>query len=168
MPAEGSSLKSDGPPEATCYLRPVRIVPGELHDLPPCPCCKRASRVVAGRVLRDHEVLAEYQVHWTDGPMHEPRVGFYLVFGGFYPGASPKDRYAVALTVDAGPGPLAIAVFDANTSPIAEDPDVGRALRAIEVAGTPLAALACEMVELAMDDDPRLVAFASGKSIARA
>jgi hypothetical protein len=123
------------------------------------------SRVVCGTVIHDdagNRQVAEYHVHVTDGPMHVPHVGFYITFGRFGAGSAPSDRYAVALDVAATPSGLEFAVFDADTAPIANDPDVGRALRGAEVAGTPLADVSIGIVRLAFEDDPRLAAFAAG------
>jgi hypothetical protein len=98
-------------------------------------------------------MAAEYNVHVTEGPMHEPSAGFYIVFPG---------GIAVALEViAAGPGKTMVALVDANTAPIADDPSVTRELPAVDVAGTPLADRAVAIVDAAMSEDPRLRAFAA-------
>ena len=60
----------------------MKVLPTELHDLPPCPCCAEASRLIVGQIDEEGVTAAEYTVHVTDGPMHEPCAAFYIVFTG--------------------------------------------------------------------------------------
>jgi hypothetical protein len=110
-----------------------------VTDFGPCECCGDVSRCATGMVRRNGDPYALYQVHWTTQQIDRHGAEFYVVLGEFGDGTTAADKFAVALHYFVEPDRFGFMVVDANQTPIAEHPLVGRALPRECVIDTPLA-----------------------------
>jgi hypothetical protein len=133
----------------------------EFHD---CPCCGRCSRTVWGSIATAEHVVACYYVHWTVGQVQEFGANIDLVIGKWGEGASPSERYAVALEyrlLDNGP---AVRVIDAGERLFAESDLAGRALLRDDVVGQPIAGDVFAYSDLVLAKDDRISEILGGWS----
>lgn len=103
------------------------------------------SRLAQGRVWVRDFVHATFHAHWTPGRSAHP-VRIDLVLGDHEDGAAPDRRIGVSVAYRNDDGQGGFTIVDAGDRPFATPEAVGKAMRASEVAGTPLAR---EVFELA-------------------
>ena len=122
-----------------------------------CACCGKSRRTVWGYVYRDGGPRACYFVEWTIG-RRDCSARFDVVVGDWFDGTTEADREAVSLEyrlLDTGPS---FSVVDAEGRPAAE---VGRAMKGVEVAGTPLAEEVVIIAGAVLEVDDRVRELAS-------
>ncbi len=122
-----------------------------------CACCGKSRRTVWGYVYRDGGPRACYFVEWTIG-RRDCSARFDVVVGDWFDGTTEADREAVSLEyrlLDTGPS---FSVVDAEGRPAAE---VGRAMKGVEVAGTPLAEEVVTIAGAVLEVDDRVRELAS-------
>lgn len=119
----------------------------KVIDFGPCECCGDVSRSATGMVRRNGDPYALYQVIWTSQQVARHGAEFYLVLGRFGDGTTASDKFAVALHFFVEPDRNGFMVVDADQTPIASHPLVGRALGRENVVGTPLAQEVFDLVD---------------------
>jgi hypothetical protein len=120
-----------------------------------CACCGRQTRTVWGDLSDPAGTHAVYFVTWTPGvPEHAPNVD--LVLGRWGEGAASGDRVLVALRYHPKAGGGAFTVIDGQGRPADDRSVCGRALRRVEVIGTPLATEVFALVDALWLTEPRM------------
>jgi hypothetical protein len=120
-----------------------------------CDCCGNESKTVWGDLSVEEGTLAVYYVQWTVGsPDHQPNID--LVLGRWGDGASPEDRFLVSLLYDPKVEGGSFMVIDSEGRPADSRGLCGRALRKVEVIGTPLADEVFSMVDAIWRQDSRI------------
>lgn len=130
----------------------IEIEPASMRTSGRCACCGKARRTAWGYVYRDGGPRACYFVEWTVG-RRDCAARFDVVVGNWFDGTTEDDREAVSLEyrlLESGPS---FSVTDAEGRPAAE---VGRARRAAEISGTPLADEALGIAVAVLDVDDRV------------
>ena len=125
-----------------------------------CACCGKSRRTVWGFVYRDGGPRACYFVEWTIGRA-DCSARFDVVVGDWFDGTTEADREAVSLEyrlLDTGPS---FSVVDAEGRPAAE---VGRAMKRVEIAGTPLAEEVLTIAGAVLEVDDRVRELASRRA----
>ena len=133
----------------------------KVMDSGPCECCGDVSRLAIGMVRLDSEPYAAYQVHWTSRQVARHGAEFYLILGRWGDGASAADRFAVALHFFIESDRFGFSVVDADQTPIASHPLVGRALPREMVVGTPIAQEAFNLVDAIWLEDENVAEVAN-------
>ena len=128
----------------------------KVTDFGPCECCGDVSRCATGMVRRNDDAYAIYQVHWTTGQVDRHGAEFYVVLGEFSDGTTAADKFAVALHYFVEPNRFGFMVVDADQTPIAANPLVGRALSRESVIDTPLAQEVFDLVDAIWIEDPNI------------
>ncbi len=103
----------------------------EIKDVAP-------GRLAVGRVWVGDLIHATFHAHWTPGRSTQPAV-FDLVLGDHEDGADPERRIGVSVTYRNEDGQGEFTLIDAAGRAFATPDVIGKALRAKEVAGSPLA-----------------------------
>src|SRR2546430_6538140 len=111
----------------------------KVTDYGPCECCGDVSQLASGMVRLNDDSYAAYQVHWTTHQVARHGAEFYIILGKWGDGTTAIDRFAVALHFFIDADSFGFTVVDANQTPIASHPLVGRALSRESVINTPLA-----------------------------
>jgi hypothetical protein len=124
-----------------------QIEDNKVTDYGPCECCGDLSRLASGMVRLDDESYAAYQVHWTTHQVALHGAEFYLILGQWGDGTTATDRIGIALHFFIGPDTYGFTVVDANQTPVASHPLVGRALPRESVIDTPLAEKVFKLVD---------------------
>jgi hypothetical protein len=119
----------------------------KVSDFGPCECCGDVSRRASGMVRRDDEPYAIYHVEWTTQQVARHGAELYFLLGRFGEGTTAADKFAVALHFFVEPDRFGFMVVDADQTPMASDPLVGRALPRDQVIGTPLAQEVFDLVD---------------------
>jgi hypothetical protein len=109
----------------------------KVTDFGPCGCCGDVSRCATGMVRLNDDPYALYQVHWTTKQVARHGAEFFIVLGRFGEGTTATDKFAVALHFFVEPDRFGFMVVDADQTPIASHPLVGRALPRESVIDTP-------------------------------
>lgn len=120
-----------------------------------CTCCGNTTRTVWGEISADGHPVAVYYASWTVGSAkHLPN--FDLILGAWGSGTEPTDRVLVSLVYRPDANGGSFMVTDGDTRP-ANDPKLcGRALRRVEVVGTPLAQEVFGLIDAIWLQDPRI------------
>jgi hypothetical protein len=113
----------------------------------PCKCCGDLSLVASGMMRLDAEPYAAYQVHWTTHQVARHGAEFYIILGQWGDSTTSADRFAIALHFFIGPDKCGFMVVDADQTPMASHPLVGRALPREMVVNTPLAQEVFKLVD---------------------
>ena len=122
----------------------------------PCECCGDISLLASGLLRRDQEPYAAYQVHWTKNQIVKHGAEFHIILGEFGDGTTAADKFAVALHFFVEDDRHGFMVVDADQTPIASNPLVGKALPRANVIGTPLAQEVFELVDAIWLDDENI------------
>jgi hypothetical protein len=122
----------------------------------PCDCCGDMSQLASGMVRLDDEPYAAYQVHWTSHQVARHGAEFYLILGQWGDGTTAENRFAVALHFFVEPDRFGFSVVDADQTPMASHPLVGRALPRQSVIDTPLAQEVFKLVDAIWLEDENI------------
>ena len=128
----------------------------KVSDFGPCECCGDVSRRATGMVRRDGDPYALYEVVWTTQQVVRHGAEFTVVLGRFGDDTTSADTFAVTLHYFIEPDRFGFMVVDANETPIASNPLVGRALAREEVVGTPLAQEVFNLVDAIWVEDTNI------------
>jgi hypothetical protein len=121
-----------------------------------CDCCGRDSRSVWGLVNEGEATVAAYWMRWTEGHLDEVGANLDMVLGRWGEGATPKDRFAVALVHrNQDDGTPSLMVIDAPGRPVADGALAALGLCRDEVIGTPLAPQVFALVDAIYEQDDR-------------
>lgn len=122
-----------------------------------CDCCGNTSKTIWGDVSTPQQGVATYYVQWTVGSAeHFPNID--LIIGRWGDDADPAQRILVSLMYRPGRNGGSFMVIDSERRP-ANDPRLcGRALKRVEVIGTPLAKEVFQLVDCIWLQDPRMAA----------
>jgi hypothetical protein len=130
----------------------LEIEPASMRTSGRCACCGKARRTAWGYVYLDGGPRACYFVEWTIG-RKDCAARFDVVLGTWFDGTTENDREAVSIEyrlLESGPS---FSISDADGRPAAE---VGRARRAADVNGTPLADEALTIAGAVLEVDDRV------------
>ena len=127
-----------------------------VADYGPCECCGDLSRSASGMVRLDDEPYAAYQVHWTNQQVGRHGAEFYIILGQWGDGTTAADKFAVALHFFVESDRFGFTVVDADQTPMASHPLVGRALPRESVIGTPLAQEVFKLVDAIWLEDENI------------
>jgi hypothetical protein len=129
--------------------------PGEAGSAP--------SQLAVGRVWVGDLIHATFRAQWTPGRSAQPAV-FDLVLGDHEDGAGPERRIGVSVTYRNEDGQGEFMLIDAADRPFSTSEVMGKALRAKQVAGSPLAR---EVFDLAGDILRSLPQFAEIETVVK-
>ncbi len=137
-------------------------------DFPACPCCGMPARRVWGNLI-DADGKTAYVVQWAPGTMGSHAAVIGLIFGPWDDASDRADRFHVAIEtrpVDGaidGPvdGAIAVAIIDAEASPIDASPLAAYALSRDAVLTGTFAARALNYVEQIRVQDARVMGLMS-------
>jgi hypothetical protein len=107
-------------------------------------------------VRLNDDPYALYQVHWTTKQVGRHGAEFFIVLGRFGEGTTATDKFAVALHFFVEPDRFGFMVVDADQTPIASHPLVGRALPRESVIDTPLAQEVFDLVDAIWLEDTNI------------
>jgi hypothetical protein len=127
-----------------------------VTDYGPCECCGDLSRSASGMVRLDDEPYAVYQVHWTNQQVGRHGAEFYIILGQWGDGTTAADKFAVALHFFVESDRFGFMVVDADQTPMASHPLVGRALPRESVIDTPLAQEVFKLVDAIWLEDENI------------
>ena len=121
-----------------------------------CDCCGSESKTIWGYVRSSNQTVAAYYVQWTVGSAnHYPNID--LIVGSWGEGATPKRRILISLRYRPANGGGSFMVIDSESRPANNPSLCGRALKRVEVIGTPLAKEAFDLVDALWAQDLRLI-----------
>ena len=127
-----------------------------VTDYGPCECCGDLSRLASDMVRLDAEPYAVYQVHWTNRQVGRHGAEFYIILGQWGDGTTAADKFAVALHFFVESDRFGFMVVDADQTPMASHPLVGRALPRESVIDTPLAQEVFKLVDAIWLEDENI------------
>jgi hypothetical protein len=127
-----------------------------VTDYGPCECCGDLSLLASGMVRLDDEPYAVHQVHWTTQQVARHGAEFYLILGRWGDGTTAADKFAVALHFFVESDRFGFMVVDADQTPMASHPLVGRALPRESVIDTPLAQEVFKLVDAIWLEDENI------------
>jgi hypothetical protein len=107
-------------------------------------------------VRLDDEPYAAYQVHWTNQQVARHGAEFYIILGEWGDGTTAADKFAVALHFFVESDRFGFMVVDADQTPMASHPLVGRALSRESVINTPLAQEVFKLVDAIWLEDENI------------
>jgi hypothetical protein len=103
-----------------------------------CECCGRTSKKIWGDLSANDNTLAVYFVQWTSSaPEHNPNID--LVIGSWRDDAQPQNRALVSLLFRPSANGGSFMVIDGQDRLASMQDLCSRAMRRVEVVGTPLA-----------------------------
>ena len=117
----------------------------------------RRREPLRDRMVRlDDEPYAAYQVHWTNQQVARHGAEFYIILGEWGDGTTAADKFAVALHFFVESDRFGFMVVDADQTPMASHPLVGRALPRESVINTPLAQEVFKLVDAIWLEDENI------------
>lgn len=120
-----------------------------------CSCCGRASKTIWGDLSQGEATVAMYFVQWTVGaPEHNPNID--LIIGPWGEEAKPEHRLAVSLLYRPAQAGGSFMVIDGEGRRTDDRSLCGRALKRVEVIGTPLAQEIFALVDAVWLTEPRI------------
>jgi hypothetical protein len=127
----------------------------EIQDAGPGEAGGAAPQRAVGRVWVGDLIHATFHAHWTAGRSTQPAV-FDLVLGDHEDGADPGQRIGVSVTYRNEDGQGDYTLIDAAHRPFATTEVMGKALRAKDVAGSPLAREVFDIADCIVRSLPQL------------
>jgi hypothetical protein len=132
----------------------------KVTDYGLCECCGDMSRLASGMVRLNDEPYAAYQVHWTTQQVARHGAEVYIMLGQWGDGTTAADRFAVALHFFIESKTHGFMIVDADQTPMASHPLVGRVLSRESVIDTPLAQEVFNLVDAIWLEDENIAEVA--------
>ncbi len=127
------------------------------HTMGTCDCCRNTSHSLSGFVHTEHETIACYFFHLTEGKFtadHPANID--IIIGQWGEGCTAKDRQAVSLIYFENENGPAIMIIDAKDRDIANSELIHNALNRDEIIDSPLAKSIFSIFDAIIVQDTRL------------